>query len=426
MNEKHKISTDYYIILAICAVLIIAAFVFQDARDIFYGYALIAFSRSVLVTDYVALAGLGAALVNAAASTLFFLILLICCKRKPDGKVIAALFLTIGFSLFGKNIFNSLPICLGVLIYAKSRKESFGEYLPLAMFGAAIAPIVSEIVFYDENYSAWRFIAAYAVGIFIGFIFPVICDVSRRIHNGYCLYNSGIAAGLISLFVAGLMKSVGLEILPESLWDTSHTAELVALTLIISVGLIVFGLVADKPRNAFKKLHKLVKLGDIRDEDFLAICRNSCYINIGIMCIISMCVMLLLGTPINGPILGATFTVAGFAAAGKNLKNTIPIMVGSVIAAHFNHLEATAPSNVLAILFSTCLAPIASKYGAVSGIIAGFMHVSLAIFIGSVYDGLNLYSNGFAGGFVAITLVPLIVCFKGMLSKRKRGEGDSE
>jgi hypothetical protein len=187
----------------------------------------------------------------------------------------------------------------------------------------------------------------------------------------------------------------------------------------LGAALIVFGLIADKPANAYNKFVQLLKEKDVNDNDYLSKYGYTCYINIGLMCIVATSVMLILGMPINGPVLGGIFTIAGFGASGKHLKNTIPVLIGSVTGALLNHLELADPANSLAILFSTCLAPISGKHGWQSGIFVGFLHVSVAIFIGSLNGGLNLYNNGFAGGFVAITFVPIIVFFKELYYKRK-------
>ena len=129
------------------------------------------------------------------------------------------------------------------------------------------------------------------------------------------------------------------------------------------------------------------------------------------MCILSTSIILVLGIPVNGPVLGGIFTVSGFAACGKHLRNALPIITGSIIAVYLNHLEFSAPVNALAILFSTGLAPISGKYGWHWGIVVGFMHVSIAIFIGDINGGLNLYNNGFAGSFVVVLILPIIVAF---------------
>jgi len=130
--------------------------------------------------------------------------------------------------------------------------------------------------------------------------------------------------------------------------------------------------------------------------------------------------MLVLGKPINGPILGAILTVCGFAACGKHLKNATPIIAGSIIAVFLNHLDRSASVNTLAILFSTGLAPISGRYGWYWGIITGFLHVSIAIFIGDVNGGFNLYNNGFAGSFIAVLILPIILTFKTLTDKIKK------
>jgi len=86
----------------------------------------------------------------------------------------------------------------------------------------------------------------------------------------------------------------------------------------------------------------------------------------------------------------------------------LPLLAGATICAFVNALDMNAPTNALAILFSSCLAPIAGKYGALWGMAAGFLHVLIVIHMGPVTNGFNLYNNGFCSGFVALALVPVI------------------
>ncbi|MCL2442074.1 MAG: DUF1576 domain-containing protein [Treponema sp.] len=417
---RYTIPVDYYIMFGICLLFIVIAFFFDSPRQILDGYIKIHTSRSVLITDYIALASLGAALVNSAILVIFNLFLLIFTKREPNGKVIAALFLTIGFSLFGKNMVNTLPIMAGVWLYGKVTGKKFKEMVIFAMISTTISPIVSEVAFYYEYFSIVNFIAAYGIGIFVGFIFPVIADYVKVMHNHYCLYNGGIAGGFIATMFAGLLKSIDIEIIPVKLWDTSHTFQLAVLAYSIALALIIYGIVTDKPVNAFKKFLELIKEKDPDNSDYLTKYHNTCYINIGIMCVVSTSVMLILGKPINGPVLGGIFTVSGFAACGKHIKNATPIIIGSIIAVYLNHLAFDDSVNSLAILFSTGLAPIAGKYGWHWGIITGFLHVSVAVFIGDVNGGLNLYNNGFAGSFIAVLILPIIMIFKSLYEKVKK------
>jgi len=418
-SDKYKIPADYFIVGCICLLFIIIALILDSPGQILQNYYKINTSRSVLITDYIALAGIGAALVNSAILGFFNLFLLILHRRDPNGKIIAALFLTIGFSLFGKNMFNALPIMMGVWLYGKCYKVKFSDLLVQVMLSGTIGPLVSEIAFLDESTSLVKIIAAYATGIFVGFIFPVVVEAVKRMHRGYCLYNGGIAGGFIATFFVGLLRSVNIEILPENFWDTSHSEFLAILTYAIAAALVIYGVAGYRPANACKRFAELLKEKNKNENDYFVKYGSTCYINIGVMCIVSTSLMLFLGIPINGPVLGGILTVTGFAAAGKHLINTLPIFIGSVAAVHFNHIDPTASVNALAILFSTGLAPIPGKHGWLSGIIVGFLHVSVAIFIGHLNGGLNLYNNGFAGGFVAITIVPIIVFFKELLIKNK-------
>jgi len=420
---KYKIPVDYYIMFGICVLFIIIAFVLSTPHEIWHGLINIHTSRSVLITDYVALAGIGAALVNSAILLFLNLLMLISTKNTPNGKIIAALFLTIGFSLFGKNLFNTLPITAGVWLYGKVSGIKFSTLVLHGVVSTTIAPIVSEVAFFGGSTTVFRLVSAYGVGIFVGFIFPVVAEYVKRMHSNFCLYNGGIAGGFIATMFAGLFRSIGMEIVPETYWDTLHTVHLTILACGIGAVLIVYGIAIDKPSVSFKRLKNIQNESDPHDNDFFSKYGSSCYKNIGVLCLLSTAVILLLGMmseegPImNGPILGGVFTVSGFAASGKHLRNTIPVLVGSIIAVHFNHLSATAPVNVLAILFSTGLAPIAGKYGWHWGVATGFLHVSIAVFIGDINGGLNLYNNGFAGSFVAVMILPIIEFSKGLYSR---------
>jgi len=421
-KSRYTVPVDYFIMLGICFLFIILAFCLNPPSMVMEGFLKIQMSRSVLITDYVKLAGIGAALVNSAILTIFNLFLLIVNRRDPNGKIIASLFLTIGFSLFGKNMLNTLPIIAGVWLYGKVAGKKFSEMVIFAMVSATIAPIVSEIAFLNEEFNIIKFITAYFIGIFVGFIFPVVADYVKVMHNHYCLYNGGIAGGFIATMFAGFLRSINIEIIPENLWDTEHTLQLAIVAYSIAVSLIIYGFVTDKPKNAIVKFEKLLKEKDPEDSDYLSKYHNTCYINIGIMCIVSTSVMLVLGYPINGPILGGIFTVSGFAACGKHLRNATPIIIGSILAVYLNHLDSMSSVNTLAILFSTGLAPIAGRYGWHWGIITGFLHVSIAVFIGDVNGGLNLYNNGFAGSFIAVLILPIIIIFRRINSKIKKGK----
>ena len=135
-------------------------------------------------------------------------------------------------------------------------------------------------------------------------------------------------------------------------------------------------------------------------------------INMGILGIGAIFYILLIKGELNGVTIGAVFTVVGFGAFGKHLRNTVPIVIGVYIASLFKIWDANAVTTVLAALFGTTLAPIAGTFGWGAGILAGFLHSSVVMNIGYLHGGMNLYNNGFAGGMVAAVLVPIFDSFR--------------
>ena len=111
---RRKIHSTYYMFISFCILLIILAFIMDSPLEIFIGYKKIIFESNILITDYMELAGIGAAFLNMALVVLASVLLLIFVEIKPNGSTIAALFTMAGFSLFGKNILNIWPIVFGI------------------------------------------------------------------------------------------------------------------------------------------------------------------------------------------------------------------------------------------------------------------------------------------------------------------------
>ncbi len=135
-------------------------------------------------------------------------------------------------------------------------------------------------------------------------------------------------------------------------------------------------------------------------------------VNMGLAGMIGASYVLLVGSDLNGPTIGAILTIVGFASFGKHPRNIIPIMAGVLLGSLAKPWSMSDPSIVLAALFGTTLAPIAGHFGWHWGVAAGFLHSSAALSVGHVHAGLNLYNNGFAGGIVAAVLVPVIMAIE--------------
>lgn len=99
--------------------------------------------------------------------------------------------------------------------------------------------------------------------------------------------------------------------------------------------------------------------------------------------------------------------MVGFGAYGKHIRNVIPVLLGVFLVNLINIHDVNATFAILAALFGTTLAPIAGRYGVIAGIVAGALHMSLVTNIGFLHAGMNLYNNGFSGGFIAAIISPL-------------------
>ncbi|WP_448831750.1 DUF1576 domain-containing protein [Camelimonas sp. ID_303_24] len=132
----------------------------------------------------------------------------------------------------------------------------------------------------------------------------------------------------------------------------------------------------------------------------------------GVSGFIGMAYVLLVGSDLNGPVIGAILSIVGFAAFGKHPRNFVSVMAGVFIGSLAKPWNAADPSIVLAALFGAALAPIAGRFGWHWGIVAGFLRSSAALSVGVVHGGLNLYNNGFAAGIVASVLEPVIVAIQ--------------
>jgi hypothetical protein len=96
------IPKPYIIMLSVFAGFAAFAFITQPAHEIFAGFMRILASRSVLLTDYIAVGGVGATLLNSAVVGTLAVLLLMFSGVKPDGAIVMAIWLTAGFAFLAK------------------------------------------------------------------------------------------------------------------------------------------------------------------------------------------------------------------------------------------------------------------------------------------------------------------------------------
>lgn len=369
-------------------------------------------SRDTLITDYVALGGVGAAFLNAGALALIAVALFWRSGVAVSGRTVACLMLVLGFGLFGKNLLNVWPILGGVWLYARLRGAPFATHLTVAFFGCALAPVTSEIVF-STTMPPWASAPlGVCTGLVLGFILPPVAAQLYRAHNGYTLYNMGFAAGMIGTLVVAISITYGFVPQPVFLWATDQTMTLAPFILGCFAAMIVAGRVIDP--DCFRRYRALVTGSGHGDGDFAATCGDGAMlVNMGVLGLAATGYVLAVGGDLNGPVIAAILSVVGFGGFGKHVLNCVPVVAGVFLATLLRQSDPAAPGILLAALFSTTLAPISGSFGWYWGMLAGAIHVSAAQSVGAFHGGLNLYNNGFAAGIVAAILAPVILSLTG-------------
>ncbi len=396
----------------------------DSPADIVRGLKEILTTRDALLTDYFGVGGIGAACVNAGLLTLCACLIYYKAGAKMSGAAVACLFLALGFALFGKNLLNVWPIVLGVYLYARFRKEPFATHINTAFFGLALSPIFSEVLFSSSLSLPVRLPLAIGTGLLIGFVLAPAAAQLFKAHMGFCLYNMGFTAGLVGTLIVALYKSYGFVPDPVFIWTTGNNVLLATFLLVVFASMIGLGFYLD--RGCPIGMKKLMDTSGQSPCDFIALVGfGPTLANMGITGAIGMAYILAVGGELNGPVIGAIFTVVGFAAFGEHPRNIVPIMAGVFLGSLAKPWSADDPSLLLAALFGTALGPIAGRFGWHWGVVAGFIHSSAALSVGPIHAGLNLYNNGFAAGIVAAVLVPVIIAIQSRTQPGREPPGPS-
>ncbi len=403
--------TILLIVAAYAAVFVLFGLVLQPPAALLAGLADILTTRDALLTDYFGVGGVGGGCVNAGLLTLAAAFIYHWTGARITGASVAALFLVLGFGLFGKNLLNVWAIVLGVYLYSKFRREPFASHVNTAFFGAALAPVFSEILFSTSIPFALSLPLALATSLVIGFVLPPAGAHLFKAHMGFSLYNMGFTAGIVGTLIVALYKSYGFVPDPVFIWTNGNNLLLAIFLSIVFASMLGAGYLLD--RGALSGVRTIMQAPGQAPSDFIAMAGfGPTLANMGLTGFVGMIYVLAIGGDLNGPVIGAILTIVGFSAYGKHPRNIVPIMLGVFIGSLVKPWAAADPSATLAALFGTTLAPIAGRFGWQWGLVAGFLHASAAMSVGPLHAGLNLYNNGFAAGIVASVLVPVILAVR--------------
>ena len=399
----------YPAIMVFSILLFFTGVVLDPIDQIIQGLKIIILSEDSLITDYVHIAGPGAALVNSAIVTAISALILHYSREPLNGFTMVVIGLMSGFSLFGKNFINIWPIIFGTWLYAFLRRDHFGKYVTVALMSTALAPVISFLALDNGFGSPGSSILA---GITIGFVMPPLSAYTYKIQNGMNLYNIGFACGLLVTLMVPLMTSMGAKPTSNYHWATGYNLEFGVILFMVCVSMIVIGLFFCKTPYwaAWAGYRRLLHTTGRAPSDYLRMFGFApVMINTGINGLIGLGFVLLTGGDLNGPTVGGILTIMGFSAFGKHARNIVPVMLGVVLGGMVMEWSISDPAPQLAGLFCTTLAPISGYFGWKYGVLAGFLHSCLVLSVGSPVSGLNLYNNGFSGGLLAIILYPVII-----------------
>ena len=399
---KKQMNRQYYYLFGLSVMLMLLAFVIESPQSLVSGMMTILVSPSQLFTDYMEIASVGSTLLNVAIMLGISIYSYKKLEIPLNGTVIGSLGMLAGFSFFGKNLFNSIPFMIGVWIYTKVTKQNYRNYVIVGLFGSALGPLISFLAFSGVLPQGWSVLIAYALGIFIGFILPQLSTQFLGFHQGFSLYNVGFTAGIIGMVVLGFMNAFGIEVETRTLTSTQSPLILYQLLIGFCVILIVTSFYLHFKKKEKYHFKLLLKLSGRLPSDFVEMTNLATVtLNMSIIGFILLGYVLMNGGQLNGPIVGSIIGVMSFGAFGNQVKNTVPVLVGIMIGSYLTGVEPTSTSALIAAIFGTTLAPVSGYYGPLAGMIAGFVHITLVSHVVVMHGGLNLYNNGFAGGFVA-------------------------
>lgn len=398
--KESAISVKVFYILGLA--FVIFGLTQQPLGELWDGLVTINTSASSLVTDYLAVGGIGAAFVNAGLLLIFDAFVIRDDGWVKSGPLFAALLTCLGLGFMGKTIIATIPLTLGVFLHSKYNDKEFISMGTDALFITTLAPFVNLVAFGLGMNPIIGIVVAYISGTLLGFFLPYLSAKFASFHEGFSLYGYGFIAGVGGLLVISVMRGWGAPVAVEgSLFEQTPMASMIFVIATLVVFIILGFVLANNGGSGYGKYLKEVT-GKGYKTLFNDYGVGVNLINAGVVGLVGVAYLLLIGAPINGAAISGIFVMSGFGAFGKTPVNIIPIMLGVwIYQAIAPGTDPAATGSFLAALYGTTLAPMSGEFGPVVGVIAGMTHAAVVGNLTPLHAGVNLYNNGFSGAFVA-------------------------
>ena len=414
---------------------------------------------SKLVTDYFSVGGLASTLFNAGICGLACTLIVLFSRAHANSTTFAAYLLVVAHCFYGLNFINMWPPFIGVLIYCLIKKQPIREHLHIAMFSTALAPFISDFLFFYPpgrtltigSFSVLGLILSVFFGIAAGFLVPALLPGTSKMYRGFSLYKAGLAIGLLGIFVyCFLYKTFGIEphttgantgAAKEAFGHVYYIFMNVFFAVIFATALILGFFLNGKSFGNYRRLLSSSGYGlDFADKFGMPLCLINfgiygfcilLYLNV-IFCLPTLLPFLPDGVGFTGPTAGIVFAALTFSADGQHPRNVAPIALGytilfaivcSVCALAGVDIPWTLSTQayINGLAFATGLCPIAGSYGFKYGVIAGLISAIICTSTSAMHGGFVLYNGGFNAGLAALIIIPILDFYN---IKRKNVDND--
>lgn len=144
--------------------------------------------------DFVSRFGISTTFMNMFLTGLVYTVAMLLLGVTFNGPIIGALFTVIGFSAFGKHVFNCLPVSAGVLLAAFLFGKELSQVSVIVpfLFATGLAPIAGFYGFF--------------AGLVAGFLHFNLTSAVIVLHQGLSLYNNGFTAGFVAAFLVPIIE----------------------------------------------------------------------------------------------------------------------------------------------------------------------------------------------------------------------------
>ncbi|MDE7094869.1 MAG: DUF1576 domain-containing protein, partial [Anaeroplasmataceae bacterium] len=290
------------------------------------------------------------------------------------------------------------------------KKIPFKQLIITILFSTGLSPLVSYTMFGFGLHLGISIPLGILCGCIAGFIIPVFASHTIVFHEGYNLYNTGFALGILSAFFYAIFNFCGLKVESVSYYNAETSVVFYYLLPIISV--LCIGLAYLNDHHVHKKYFHMLKTNGRLISDYGGqFGEDAVLLNYGILGIVVFILCLIFRVPMNGAVFGTIFAALGFAGYGLHLRNVLPIWVGCgltiFVGMAIKRDYTLTTSSVMMFVFASGLAPICGRYGIGYGLLIGVLHIIMTPIMISFQGGFDLYNNGLAAGFEAAIVTVL-------------------